>query len=215
MACPRNNSSQIWARITKFTANMSLGIHPDGIENTGHWLWPPMSFWQFWLRILGNLAYPRDNSSQFWARITKFAPNTHLGMLLNGIENDCQWRWHSMSFLPFWLRILGNLACPRNNSSQIWARITKFAPNVPLGILWAGIENSHWPWPSRSIWPFFKKRHSTLLLYLRSSPTKESDTSQTCSCSYNHDRDHGRILVSATWLRHDIDLSNVGIMSPR
>ena len=27
-----------------------------GIENEGHWSWPSMSFWQFWLRILGNSA---------------------------------------------------------------------------------------------------------------------------------------------------------------
>ena len=42
--------------------------------------------------------------------------------------------------LPFCLRILGNLACLLDNSSQIWARITKFAPNMHLGILSAGVE---------------------------------------------------------------------------
>ena len=43
------------------------------------------------------------------------------------------------------------LLCPHNNSSQIWARITKFAPNLHRETLSAGIENGgHWRWPSRS-----------------------------------------------------------------
>ena len=141
-------------------------------------------FWQFWLRIVGNLACQRDNSSQIWARLTKFAPNMHLGILSASIENEGHWPWTSRSFWQFWFRILVNLACLRDDSSQIWARITKFAPNMHLEILLAGVENEgHWPWPSRSFWPFvLKKRHSSLLLYLRSRPAKGSYTSQTYSC---------------------------------
>ena len=40
-----------------------------------------------------------------------------------------------LHFRPLWLRILGYSACPRNNSSQIWAWITKFAPNI-MGYSW-------------------------------------------------------------------------------
>ena len=48
-----------------------------------------------------------------------------------------------------------DFTCPHDNSSQIWARITKFASNMHPGILSAGIENwGHWPWPSRSLWLF-------------------------------------------------------------
>ena len=47
-------------------------------------------------------------------------------------------------FRPFWLRILGNSACPRNNSSQNWARMTTFGMHSE--ILAAAIKNgSHWP----------------------------------------------------------------------
>ena len=47
------------------------------------------------------------------------------------------------------------LPCPHDNSSQIWAKITKFVPNMHHGILSAAIENgTHWPRPSRSFWPF-------------------------------------------------------------
>ena len=90
---------------------------------------------------------------KIWAGITKFATNMHPGILSAGIENGGHWPWPSRSFWPFWLRILGNLACPHHNSSQIWAWITKFATNMHPGILSAGIENrGHWLWPSRSFW---------------------------------------------------------------
>ena len=46
-ACPRDNSSQISARITKFAPNLRHGILSLGIENGGHWLWAWMSFWPF------------------------------------------------------------------------------------------------------------------------------------------------------------------------
>ena len=36
---------------------------------------------------------------------------------------------------------MGNVACLRDNSSQIWARITKFAVNMHPGILSVSIEN--------------------------------------------------------------------------
>ena len=135
---------------------MHLVILSADIENWGHWPWPSRSFWPFWLRILGNSACPRNNSSQIWAWITKFAPNMHLGILFSGIENRCHWPWPSRSFWPLWLRIIGNLACPCNNSSQIWAGITKFAPNMHLGMFLSGIENEgHGPWSSRSFWPFW------------------------------------------------------------
>ena len=51
------------------------------------------------------------------------------------------------ALLPFWPRILRNLACLCFDSSQIWARITKFAPNMQSGILSAVIEcGAYWPW---------------------------------------------------------------------
>ena len=48
------------------------------------------------------------------------------------------------------------LLCPQDNSSHIWARIIKFVTNMHPGIFSTGIENKgHWPWPSRSFWPFW------------------------------------------------------------
>ena len=135
---------------------MHHGLLSACIQNGGHWPWPSRSFWPFWLRILGNSACPLDNSSQVWTRITKCAPNMHAGILLVGIYNGRNWLWPPRSFWPFWLRILRQSACPRGKSSQIWARITKFAPNMHHGILSASIENGgHWPCPLRSFWPFW------------------------------------------------------------
>ena len=135
LVCPRNHSSQIYAGITKFAPNMRLGRLLPGIENRGHWPWPSRSFWPFWLRILGSWTCPDDNSSEIRAIITKFAPNMCPGIFSAGIENRGHWPWTSRSSWPFWLRILGNLVCLRNNSSQIWAGITKFIPNMHHGIL--------------------------------------------------------------------------------
>ena len=115
LLCPHDNSSQIWARITKFALNMHPGILSVGIENRGHWHWSSKLFWPFWLRILGNSACPRDNSWQTWVGITKLAPNAHHGKFSAGFENRGHWPWPSRSFWPFWLRILGYLACLHND----------------------------------------------------------------------------------------------------
>ena len=105
---------------------MHPGILSAGIEKRSHWPCTSWSFWPFWLSILGNSGCPWNNSSKIWGGITKFAPNMQLEILLSGIENKGHWPWPSRSFWPFWLRILGNLACPQNNSSQIWVE----SPNL-------------------------------------------------------------------------------------
>ena len=103
-----------------------------------------------------SLPSPQNNWSHIWARITKFAPNMHPGILSAGIENRSHWLWSSRSFWSFWLRILGNSSCPCKKSSHIYAGITKFAPNLHQRILLSGVENrGHWPWPSMCIWPFW------------------------------------------------------------
>ena len=83
-------------------------------------------------------------------------------ILSAGTENWGHWPWSSRSFWPFWLRILVNLPSMHNNSTSIWARITKFGPNTHPGILSPIIENGGpWPSPPRSFW----QRHSTSLSY--------------------------------------------------
>ena len=94
LTCLHNNSSQIWAEITKFSINMHPGILPAGIKNRGLWPWPSRSFWPFWLKILGNLSCPHNNLNWIWARIIEFASNMDLEIFLSGIEYEGHWPWH-------------------------------------------------------------------------------------------------------------------------
>ena len=98
---------------------------------------------------LWTVACPHDNSPESWAGINIFAQNMHLGTLSAVIEDGGHSPWPSMSFWPFWLRILWNSACPCDTSSGIWPRITKFATNMHLGNLLCSTE-SRGHWPSRS-----------------------------------------------------------------
>ena len=124
--------SQIWAGITKSAPNIHPGILLAGIENGGHWPWPSSLFWAFWLRILGNSTCLHNNSRQIWARIIKFTPNMHPGILLAGIENGGHWLWTSRSFWPFWqfweIWLVRLITC-----IWIWARITKLYQICILG----------------------------------------------------------------------------------
>ena len=104
---------------------------------------------------LWTLPCPHDNLSQFLAGITKFASNMHHGIYsqlileIEVIDLDLQGNFNHFE-LTF--RIVRNLACPYN-SSQIWAAITKFAPNMPPGILLAGVGNKgHLLWSSKPFW---------------------------------------------------------------
>ena len=90
---------------------------------------------------LWTLPCLHNNSSQLWAAITTCAPDMHHGILWAGIENGGHQSWPPCSFWPFCLRILGNLACLHHNWYWIWVGITKFAPNMHLGILSVGIKN--------------------------------------------------------------------------
>ena len=65
-------------------------------------------------------------------RITKFAPNSQLVF-----KNGGHWPWPLRSFWPFWLRILRNSACRRNNSSvQGSHRVWKIWKNWKIKIFW-------------------------------------------------------------------------------
>ena len=106
-----------------------------------------------------------------------------------GFENGGHWSWPSRSFWPFWLRILGNSACPSDNWSPIWARITKFAPNMHPGIRLVGIGNGgHWPWPSRTIWPFgfeFSENRFVCMITCNKYELESQNLPQLCIKGYS------------------------------
>ena len=103
LACSHDKSSQIWAGITKFAPNVHHEMLSADIENGGHWPWSSRSFRpsSVWLKILGNSACTHARFQRIWARITKFRPNMHLGILSAGIENGCHCPWPSRSFGHF------------------------------------------------------------------------------------------------------------------
>ena len=102
--------------------------------------------------------------TELWARITKFAPNMHPGILSAGIEKGGHWPWPSRSFWPFWLRILGNLSCLHDNGFKLES------PNLHqiciLGFSQLVLKMGSLTLTFK-VWPSFrlKKLHSTLLLY--------------------------------------------------
>ena len=61
------------------------------------------------------LLCPHDTSWLIWARNPKFALNMHHGLLSVGIADGGRWPWSSRTFMPFWLRILGNSVCLHDN----------------------------------------------------------------------------------------------------
>ena len=74
LACPRDNSGPVQARIAKFGPKMQKTLVKVPIVLGGNWPWPSRSnltskseFTQFW-------ACPDHNSLPIQARITKFGP---------------------------------------------------------------------------------------------------------------------------------------------
>ena len=169
--CPSVRKLYLVFRITYHRFELDHRIftkHASCDSLSWYWKWGSLTLTfkvilVIWLSIPGNSGFLYDNSSQICAGITKFAPNIHPGILSAGICNGGHWPWSSRSFWPLWLKSLGNLACPRDKLYWIWAKINKFAPNMHLGILSAGIE-SKWGSLSLAIWNC-KKRRSTSFLY--------------------------------------------------
>ena len=74
LACPRDNSGPVQARVAKFGPKMQKTLVKVPIVLGGNWPWPSRSnltskseFTHFW-------AYPDHNSSPIQVRITKFGP---------------------------------------------------------------------------------------------------------------------------------------------
>ena len=68
-------------------------------------------------------------------------------------ENLCLQRYGFNLFLPCCSQRLS--LSERGAQCQHQFGSNKFPPNMHSGVLWDGIETwGHWPWPSRSFWPF-------------------------------------------------------------
>ena len=128
--CPRDNSSPVQARITKFGAQMQNTLVKVPIVLWGDRPWPSRSNLTWKSNFTSFWACPDDNLSSVQARVTKFGPKMHLSMVKIPIDLGVDQPWSSGSiltqnsnFIPFW-------ACLQDNLSPVQARITKFGPEI-------------------------------------------------------------------------------------
>ena len=75
-----------------------------------------------WPIIRGNVVCPRNRFYWVWTRITKFAANMHLEILLTGIEYRGHWHWPSRSFGQL---VTGFPETAFNVAILCWSRPTK------------------------------------------------------------------------------------------
>ena len=97
LACPRNNSGPVQARIAKFGPKMQKTLAKVPIVLGGNWPWPSRSnltskseFTQFW-------ACPDHNSLPIQARITKFGPEVENSLVKVPIVLGGNWPRSSRS----------------------------------------------------------------------------------------------------------------------
>ena len=94
LACPRDNSRPVQARITKFGTQVYKTLVKIPIVLGGDWSLPSRSnlpskskFTPFW-------ACPSDNLSPIQARTTKFGPEVQNTLVKNPIVLGVDWAWH-------------------------------------------------------------------------------------------------------------------------
>ena len=99
LACPRDNSGPVQARIAKFGPKMQKTLVKVPIVFGGNWHWPSRSnltskseFTQFW-------ACPDHNSLPIQARITKFGPEVENSLVKVPIVLGGNWPRPSRSNL--------------------------------------------------------------------------------------------------------------------
>ena len=149
--CPRDNSSPVQARITKFGPKMQNTLVKVLIVLGGNQPWPSRSNLRSKSKFTPFWVCPHHNSSPIQARITKFGPEVQNTLVKVPIVLGGNQLWPSRSnlrskskFTPFWV-------CPHHNSSPIQARITKFGPEVQNTLVKIPVVlGGDWPWPSRS-----------------------------------------------------------------
>ena len=95
LACPRDNSGPVQARITKFGPKMQKTLVKVPIVLGGNWPWPSRSK----VRIYPTLSLPHHNSLPIQARITKFRSEVHNSLLKILVVLDGNWPWPSRSNL--------------------------------------------------------------------------------------------------------------------
>ena len=99
IACPRDNSRPVQARIAKFGPKMQKTLVKVPIIFGGNWPWPSRSnltskseFTPFW-------ACPDHYSPPILVRISKFGQQMHFSTVNIPVNSGLGWPWTSPSFL--------------------------------------------------------------------------------------------------------------------
>ena len=99
LACPRDNSGPVEARIAKFWPKMQKTLVKVPIVLRGNWPWPSRSnltsnskWTPFW-------ACPNHYSQPILVRISKFGQQMHFSTVKIPVNSGLDWPWTSPSFL--------------------------------------------------------------------------------------------------------------------
>ena len=107
-----------------------------------------------WPIIRGNVVCPRNRFYRVWTRITKFAANMHLEILLTGIEYRGHWHWPSRSFGQL---VTGFPETAFNVAILCWSRPTKRCYTSQCALVFivtiGAVDNCRWKLSEPS--PFF------------------------------------------------------------
>ena len=97
--CPRDNSSPVQARITKFGAHMQNALVKVPIVLWGDRPWTSRSNLTWKSNFTSFWACPDDNLSSVQARVTKFGPKMHLSTVKIPIDLGVDQLWSSGSII--------------------------------------------------------------------------------------------------------------------
>ena len=154
------------------------------IQNVGHWPWLSMSFWPFWIIILGSSDCPRDDSSQ----------NCDLGGNPYICTKHASWDTYGLFWKWKWLSLNFNFILASLTQNSL--KFVKFAymitfdefelepPNLQQ-ICILGVSHCYWnqEWPLRSFGYFeFQEKVFKVALEYWYRLARGCCTSQTCSC---------------------------------
>ena len=99
LACPRDNSGPVQARIAKFGPKMQKTLVKVPIVLGGNWPWPSRSNLTSNSKLTPFWACPNHYSPPILVRISKFGQQMHFSTVKIPVNSGLDWPWTWPSFL--------------------------------------------------------------------------------------------------------------------
>ena len=99
LACPRDNSGPVQARIAKFGPKMQKTLVKVPIVLGGNWPWPSRSNLTSNSKLTPFWACPNHYSPPILVRISKFGQQMHFSTVKIPVNSGLDWLWTWPSFL--------------------------------------------------------------------------------------------------------------------